>query len=126
MGVSTGGSGKRKVQFVGPDKKRRTLYLGKCPLKIAQEVSLRIESLVTSKVMGADVLHFPANRSVLRHNGSLQSAISLPRSSRTSDSSPNGRPRRPARLRSSSTPTWQPAPRRSEKLRSSGSSPSGS
>lgn len=44
--ISSGKDGRRTVQFVGGDGKRRSIRLGKVPMKNAQEVQRRVEFLV--------------------------------------------------------------------------------
>jgi len=44
--------GRRRILFVGPDGKRRTIRLGKCPQKTAEAVKVKIEALVASSITG--------------------------------------------------------------------------
>jgi integrase len=46
--ISTDPSGNRTVQFVAPDGKRRSVRLGKVPMKVAEEVRRRVEYLVAA------------------------------------------------------------------------------
>jgi hypothetical protein len=46
--ISTTSQGQRIVQFVGLDGKRRSIRLGKVPMKTAEEVRRRIEYLVAA------------------------------------------------------------------------------
>lgn len=41
------------IQFVGPDRRRRTVRLGKVPMKQAEAVRLRVEHLVAAGTTGA-------------------------------------------------------------------------
>lgn len=43
-------NGVKWVQFVGQDKKRRTLRLGKMPLKSAEGIKLKVENLLTHRI----------------------------------------------------------------------------
>ncbi len=45
-------SGRRTVQFVATDGKRRSIRLGKVPLKVANSVRRRVECLVAAKLAG--------------------------------------------------------------------------
>ncbi len=45
-------SGRRMIQFVGSDGRRRTLRLGKVPMKLAESVKLRVERLNAAKLAG--------------------------------------------------------------------------
>ncbi len=45
-------NGRREIQFVAPDGKRRTIRLGKMPQKQAEAVKLRVEHLVSAKFSG--------------------------------------------------------------------------
>ena len=50
--ISSQPNGRRTVQFVAPDGKRRSIRLGKMPKRIAETVKLRVELLVASKLSG--------------------------------------------------------------------------
>lgn len=43
-------NGRKSIQFVGPDQKRKTLRLGKVPMKTAEGVKMRIESLLAHRI----------------------------------------------------------------------------
>ena len=45
-------NGRRMIQFIGPDKRRRSIRLGKVPQKTAEAVKLRVEALVASVITG--------------------------------------------------------------------------
>ena len=45
-------NGRRMIQFIGPDKKRRSIRLGKVPQKAAVAMKLRVEALVASAITG--------------------------------------------------------------------------
>ena len=48
-------NGRREVQFIGPDQKRRTVRLGKVDQKAAESVRTRIEELSTAVTHGSSV-----------------------------------------------------------------------
>ena len=50
-------NGRREVQFVGPDRKRRTVRLGKVDQKTAESTRLRIEELSGAVIHGSTVSH---------------------------------------------------------------------
>ena len=50
--LSTAADGARRVQFTGPDRKRRTLRLGKTPKKTAEQVKGMVERLLTARIAG--------------------------------------------------------------------------
>lgn len=50
--LSTDKKGNRTIQFVGGDKKRRSIRLGKMPLKTAEAIKLKVEKLVAAKISG--------------------------------------------------------------------------
>jgi integrase len=50
--VSRGRNGRRVIQFVGPDGKRRSVRLGKVPQKTAEEVKTKVEHLVAAAASG--------------------------------------------------------------------------
>ncbi|MAE61003.1 MAG: integrase [Planctomycetaceae bacterium] len=45
-------NGRRMIQFIGPDKKRRSIRLGKVPQRTAESMKLRVEALVASSITG--------------------------------------------------------------------------
>src|SRR3712207_2520570 len=51
--ISTDGRKNRTIQFVGQDGKRRSIRLGKVPLKAATEIKLKVEAL--NLALGAGV-----------------------------------------------------------------------
>ncbi|MEX0715905.1 MAG: tyrosine-type recombinase/integrase [Planctomycetaceae bacterium] len=54
--ISTDAKGNRMIQFTAPDRSgRRTIRLGKVPLKDAQSVKCRIEALVSAKALGQPI-----------------------------------------------------------------------
>ena len=50
--ISKDDGGKRRILFVGPDKKRRTIRLGKVSQRAAEAVKFRIEQLLAAKLTG--------------------------------------------------------------------------
>lgn len=50
--ISTNPDGRRTVQFVAPDGKRRSVRLGKVPMKTAEEVKRRVEYIVAAMGSG--------------------------------------------------------------------------
>jgi len=50
--ISREKNGRRTIQFVGPDKKRRSVRLGKVPQKTAEAVKIKIEHLVAAAISG--------------------------------------------------------------------------
>ena len=44
--------GLRRIQFVGADKKRKTIYLGKVSRESANAVKVKVERLVASQITG--------------------------------------------------------------------------
>ena len=50
--ISREANGRRIVQFMAPDGKRRSIRLGKVPQRIADTVKLRVELLVAAKLAG--------------------------------------------------------------------------
>jgi hypothetical protein len=50
--ISRQPNGRRIVQFMAPDGKRRSIRLGKSPQRIADTVKLRVELLVAAKLSG--------------------------------------------------------------------------
>lgn len=43
-------NGRKSIQFIGPDQKRKTLRLGKVPMKTAEGVKMRVESLLAHRI----------------------------------------------------------------------------
>lgn len=50
--ISASKNGRRTIQFVGSDGKRRSIRLGKCSKRHAESVKVKVESLVASKLTG--------------------------------------------------------------------------
>jgi hypothetical protein len=50
--ISTSADGRRTVQFVGTDGRRRTISLGKMPMKAVEEVYRRVEYLAAARATG--------------------------------------------------------------------------
>ncbi|MBN2024924.1 MAG: hypothetical protein JW809_19260, partial [Pirellulales bacterium] len=50
--ISREPNGRRSIQFVGADRKRRTIRLGKCSQRTAEAVRTKIEALVASHITG--------------------------------------------------------------------------
>jgi len=50
--ISRGKNGRRMIQFVGADGKRRSIRLGKVSQRVAESVKVRIEQLVAAKISG--------------------------------------------------------------------------
>jgi hypothetical protein len=53
--ISNGPQGRRTIQFVGKDGKRRTIRLGKATLRVADETKLRVERLVTASTSNTSI-----------------------------------------------------------------------
>ena len=53
--ISTDSKGNRTIQFVGPDRKRRSIRLGKMPLKLVREIKLKVEVLNYVAITGHSV-----------------------------------------------------------------------
>lgn len=53
--ISTSANGTRSIQFTGRDRKRRTIRLGKATMKVAQEVKVRVERLLSAQIAGVSV-----------------------------------------------------------------------
>jgi integrase len=51
----TESNGCRRVQFAGADKKRRSVRLGKVPLKLANEIKLKVEALNAASLSGMPI-----------------------------------------------------------------------
>ena len=45
-------NGRKTIQFVGPDEKRRSLRLGKVNMKVAEGIKVRVEQLLAAKLAG--------------------------------------------------------------------------
>ncbi|MEE9296465.1 MAG: integrase, partial [Phycisphaerae bacterium] len=45
-------AGRRTIQFVGADKRRRSIRLGKASQRTAEAVKFRVEQLVTATITG--------------------------------------------------------------------------
>ncbi len=50
--LSRGQDGRFSIQFIGADKKRRTVRLGKCDKRAAESTRLRVEDLLACKIQG--------------------------------------------------------------------------
>jgi len=50
--ITTSADGKRRIQFVGADNSRRTIYMGKAPAKTVEAVKLRVELIVSAQIGG--------------------------------------------------------------------------
>ncbi len=50
--ISTDKNGLRRIQFVDRDGNRKTIYLGKVPMKIANEIKIKVEALNAAKGSG--------------------------------------------------------------------------
>lgn len=53
--VSTDANGNRTIQFVGKDKKRRSIRLGRMPVKMVREIKFRVEALNYAAITGHSV-----------------------------------------------------------------------
>lgn len=66
--ISTDSKGNRRILFVGADRKRRAVRLGKVPIKMAEEVCRRVEALNACRIVDAapdtDLARWVANVSV--------------------------------------------------------------
>ena len=64
--ISRDGGGTRRIQFVGADRQRRAIRLGKVSQRAAEEIRTRVELLNTAKIMGqpidGDTAHWVATR----------------------------------------------------------------
>ena len=69
--ISKRANGRRMVQFVGKDGKRRSIYLGKISQRNAEAVKTRVESLVVASVTGN-----PLDRDTARWVSSLDDVLS--------------------------------------------------
>jgi integrase len=83
--ISTDKNGNRTVQFVGPDRKRRSVRLGRVPMKNAEEVCRRVEALVASRITGtatdADTARWVAGLTVAMARKLARVGLVGPRSS---------------------------------------------
>ena len=52
IGKDTGG--KKRILFVSPDGKRKTIYLGKCSLRDAETCKIRVENLLSAVIQGKE------------------------------------------------------------------------
>ena len=50
--ISTDSKGNRTIQFVGSDRKRRSIRLGKASLRVAESIKVRVESLNIANITG--------------------------------------------------------------------------
>ena len=50
--ISRQPNGRKTIQFVGPDRKRRSIRLGKCSLRHAEAMKVKVEQLVTAAITG--------------------------------------------------------------------------
>jgi integrase len=59
-------NGRKTIQFIGADGKRRSLRLGKCAIKTAEAVKVQIEQLVAASILGhavpMETAHWLADR----------------------------------------------------------------
>ena len=53
--ISTDSKGNRTIQFVGPDRKRRSVRLGKASLRVAESIKVRVEALNIANITGHPV-----------------------------------------------------------------------
>ena len=44
--------GSRSIQFIGLNRKRKIIYLGKAPMKTAQAIKVRVETLAAALLAG--------------------------------------------------------------------------
>jgi transcriptional regulator with XRE-family HTH domain len=50
--ISRGKNGRRTIQFVGPDAKRRSIRLGKVSQRVGEAVKVKVEDLATNAITG--------------------------------------------------------------------------
>ena len=50
--ITTNKKGRRTIQFFDRDRKRRSVFLGKCSKRQAEAVKVRVECLVSSQITG--------------------------------------------------------------------------
>lgn len=53
--ISTDSNGNRTIQFVGADCKRRSVRLGKVPMRVAESIKVRVEALNIANISGLPV-----------------------------------------------------------------------
>ncbi len=53
--ISTDDKGSRTIQFVGADRKRRSIRLGKVPMRAAESIKIRVEALNVANITGHPV-----------------------------------------------------------------------
>ena len=53
--ISTDAKGNRTIQFVGADCKRRSVRLGKVPMRVAESIKVRVEALNIASISGLSV-----------------------------------------------------------------------
>ena len=68
--ISTDGNGNRTIQFVAGDGKRRSIRLGKLPLKAVREIKTKVEAL-----SGAGIAKISIDRETSEWLGSLDSVL---------------------------------------------------
>jgi len=68
--IATDPTGNRRIVFKAADKKRRTIRLGKAPLKYVQDVSRKVEALNSAAIMQQ-----PVEDSVAKWVAGLDSAL---------------------------------------------------
>jgi len=80
-------TGLTRIQFNGPDGKRKTISLGRCPIKQAERLLPRIEALAAAARYGGtlddDTQRFLADASDALHEKLTAAGLSPPRSSTT-------------------------------------------
>jgi integrase len=52
--ISRDKTGKTRIQFVGPDDKRKTIYLGACTKREAEAMQRRVESILSARLQGRE------------------------------------------------------------------------
>jgi hypothetical protein len=53
--ISNDKNGNRSIQFVAPDRKRRTIRLGKVTKKAVETIKVHVESILAAKFSGDSV-----------------------------------------------------------------------
>ena len=48
--ISKHKNGTRRIQFCSPNGSRQTIYLGKCPQKVAESIKVKVEALIAAAV----------------------------------------------------------------------------
>jgi integrase len=70
--ISTDREGNRRICFTGPNRKRRTIYLGPTPMKAARTVQAHVENLLTALLFGRapdpDTAEWVGSRDNTLHN----------------------------------------------------------